>query len=30
MGHSFGAYTALAVCGAQPILDYLEPVMPPG
>lgn len=30
MGHSFGAYTALAVCGAQPILDYLEPVIPPG
>ena len=27
MGHSFGAYTTLAVCGAQPILDYLEPVV---
>jgi predicted dienelactone hydrolase len=30
MGHSFGAYTALAVCGAQPILDHLEPPIPPG
>lgn len=30
IGHSFGAYTALAVCGAQPIRDYLEPVVPPG
>lgn len=30
MGHSFGAYTTLAVCGAQPILDYLEPAVPPG
>lgn len=25
MGHSFGAYTTLVVCGARPILDYLEP-----
>lgn len=24
MGHSFGAYTTLAVCGARPILDYLH------
>lgn len=30
MGHSFGAYTTLAVCGAQPILDHLEPLVPPG
>jgi predicted dienelactone hydrolase len=30
MGHSYGAYTTPAVCGAQPILDYLEPVVPPG
>jgi len=30
MGHSFGAYTTLAACGAQPILDYLDPVVPPG
>jgi len=25
MGHSFGAYTTLAVCGARPALDWLEP-----
>ncbi len=25
MGHSFGAYTSLAILGAQPILDHLEP-----
>lgn len=25
MGHSFGAYTTLAVIGARPILDHLEP-----
>jgi len=25
IGHSFGAYTTLVVCGAQPILDYLTP-----
>lgn len=25
MGHSFGAYTTLAILGAQPILDHLEP-----
>jgi predicted dienelactone hydrolase len=30
MGHSFGAYTTLAVCGAQPIRDYLEPPLSPG
>lgn len=24
IGHSFGAYTALAVCGARPALDWLE------
>ncbi|MHC4917319.1 MAG: alpha/beta hydrolase family protein [Planctomycetota bacterium] len=24
-GHSYGAYTTLVVCGAQPILDHLEP-----
>jgi predicted dienelactone hydrolase len=30
MGHSFGAYTTLAVCGAQPIRDYLEPPVAPG
>lgn len=30
MGHSYGAYTTLAICGAQPILDYLEPKVSPG
>ena len=30
MGHSYGAYTTLVVCGAQPILDYLEPSVAPG
>lgn len=30
MGHSFGTYTVLAACGAQPILDYLEPKIHPG
>ncbi len=30
MGHSYGAYTTLAVCGARPIVDYLEPVTSPG
>ncbi len=25
MGHSFGAYTTMVICGAQPVLDYLEP-----
>ena len=25
LGHSFGAYTTLAVCGARPALDWLEP-----
>jgi predicted dienelactone hydrolase len=30
MGHSFGAYTVLAVCGARPALDWLEPPVDPG
>ena len=30
MGHSFGAYTVLAVCGARPALDWLEPAVEPG
>lgn len=30
VGHSFGAYTALAVCGARPLLDHLDPKVPPG
>ncbi len=30
IGHSYGAYTVLAACGARPLLDYLEPPVPPG
>jgi len=30
MGHSYGAYTTLVVCGARPILDYLDPPVAPG
>jgi len=30
LGHSFGAYTALVVCGARPALDWLEPRVEPG
>jgi len=30
IGHSFGAYTALVMCGARPILDHLDPSVPPG
>lgn len=30
LGHSFGAFTALAVSGARPALDWLRPVVPPG
>lgn len=30
IGHSYGAYTVLVLCGAQPILDYLEPRVSPG
>jgi len=30
VGHSFGAYTVLAVCGARPALDWLEPPVEPG
>jgi predicted dienelactone hydrolase len=30
MGHSFGAYTTLVVCGARPALDWLRPPVPPG
>ena len=25
MGHSFGAYTTLVICGARPALDWFEP-----
>lgn len=30
MGHSYGAYTALAICGARPALDWLVPRVEPG
>jgi predicted dienelactone hydrolase len=30
LGHSFGAYTTLAVLGARPALDWLTPPVPPG
>jgi predicted dienelactone hydrolase len=30
LGHSFGAYTTLVVCGACPALDWLTPPVPPG
>ena len=30
MGHSFGAYTTLAACGARPALDWLTPPVSPG
>ena len=30
LGHSFGAYTTLVVCGARPALDWLTPPVPPG
>jgi polyhydroxybutyrate depolymerase len=30
IGHSYGAYTTLVVCGARPILDQLEPKVKPG
>jgi predicted dienelactone hydrolase len=30
MGHSFGAYTTLVVCGARPALDWLTPPVSPG
>ena len=30
MGHSFGAYTTLVVCGARPALDWLTPPVHPG
>jgi predicted dienelactone hydrolase len=30
MGHSYGAYTTLVVCGARPALDWLTPAVPPG
>lgn len=30
IGHSFGAYTVLATCGARPALDWLVPRVAPG
>ena len=30
IGHSFGAFTTMAVCGMRPALDWLEPSVPPG
>ncbi|MCB0359019.1 MAG: hypothetical protein KDD44_05270, partial [Bdellovibrionales bacterium] len=30
LGHSFGAYTTLAACGARPALDWLTPEVAPG
>ncbi len=30
IGHSYGAYTTLVACGAQPILDHLDPPVSPG
>jgi predicted dienelactone hydrolase len=30
LGHSFGAYTVLAVAGVRPALEWLTPTVPPG
>ena len=30
MGHSFGAFTTMVVCGMRPALDWLEPPVAPG
>ena len=30
VGHSFGAYTAMACCGMRPALDWLRPTVAPG
>jgi predicted dienelactone hydrolase len=30
LGHSFGAYTVLALAGARPALDWIEPQVEPG
>lgn len=30
MGHSFGAYTTMVICGMRPALDWLEPPVAPG
>jgi len=30
MGHSFGAFTVMAISGMKPALDWIEPAVPPG
>jgi predicted dienelactone hydrolase len=30
MGHSFGAFTTMVVCGMRPVLDWLTPSVQPG
>jgi predicted dienelactone hydrolase len=30
IGHSFGAFTTMLVCGMRPALDWLSPTLPPG
>jgi predicted dienelactone hydrolase len=30
MGHSFGAFTTMVVCGMRPVLNWLTPPVPPG
>lgn len=30
LGHSFGAFTTMVVCGMRPALDWLTPRVPPG
>lgn len=30
LGHSFGAYTTMVICGMRPALDWLEPTVAPG
>lgn len=30
MGHSFGAYTTMVICGARPALDWFQPSIAPG
>lgn len=30
MGHSFGAFTTMVICGMRPALDWLEPPVAPG
>ena len=30
MGHSYGAFTTMVVCGMRPALDWIVPTIPPG